>query len=119
MIIIASADSVDAVVDTVARTVCTLVRHNLGDGIAISYLFDGDENRPRTCQWRLIATSENELRKDVQKLLECLASLGVSYDAPRFFGTVCYLVDRGPWSPSPPNERTAPDQNHAGVDSGD
>ena len=104
----ASAGSTDTVVATVGRTTGTIVRHDLGSGIAISYLFDGDEDRPRTCQWRVIAASDVELQMAVQQLLASLAPRGVSHDTQRFSGSVCHITECGP-SKSNAAQTVAPD----------
>lgn len=97
MVITGSATSTHAVVATVGRISGAIIRHDLGNGTAVSYLFDGDEACRHTCQWRVKAGSEAELAATVKDLLASLTARGVAFDTPRFSGTECNFADCGPW----------------------
>jgi hypothetical protein len=92
-----NSPNADAVVATVARGPYGLTRHDLPDGVAISYVYDGNEDRRGTCQWRVVAPDAQSLRLAVAQLTASLDRVGVTYDTPHFVGTVCHFQDRGPW----------------------
>lgn len=101
-LIVRKASSIDAIVATVGEASSVLFRYDFEEGAAISYLFDGDEDRRFTCQWRIIAGSDDRLRELVDQLLESLRRHGVSTNAPRYSDLTCRIVDCGPWDPSRP-----------------
>jgi hypothetical protein len=78
-----------------------LTRHDLPGGVAISFVFDGDPDRPRTCQWRVAAAEESALRSAVSGLLAERARAGVEVERPRCSGGVCNFQDFGPWPDCP------------------
>lgn len=85
------------VVSDAATLPSGLTRHDLGDGIAVSFLYDGDEANPDTCQWRIIAPDRKRLGDVVERLVELLWARGVACRPARFNGQVCNFRDRGPW----------------------
>ncbi len=74
-----------------------LTRHDLGDGISVSFLYDGDEANPDTNQWRIVAPDRKQLREKVEGLVELLRARGVECKPAHFNGQVCKFRDRGPW----------------------
>lgn len=74
-----------------------LTRHDLGQGVAVSFLYNGDEEHPDTCQWRIVAQNEMQLRQVVQQLVESLTTIGVRCNPVQISGSVCHFRDEGPW----------------------
>lgn len=58
---------VDVIADAATRP-NELTRHDMGEGLAISFLYDGDEENPGTCQWRVVAQNEEQLRDVLGRL---------------------------------------------------
>jgi hypothetical protein len=86
------------VIADVGRTGHDLTRHDLPGSVAVSFLFDGDPYRPRSCQWRVATAEESMLRSAVSELLAELSRVGVDFDRPRYSEGVCHIQDLGPWS---------------------
>ncbi|MGC4003987.1 MAG: hypothetical protein QM811_13025 [Pirellulales bacterium] len=98
-----NSSNADEVVATVARGPYGLTRHDLPGGVAITYLYDGNEDRRGTCQWRILALDGEALRQAVVQLTAALDRVGVTYDAPRFREELSWFQDNGPW-PTPAAE---------------
>lgn len=77
-----------------------LTRHELGEGVAVSFLYNGDEENPDTCQWRIVAQNEEQLQQVVWQLVEILTAKGVRCKPAHFSGCVCHFRDEGPWGGS-------------------
>ena len=93
----AAVASIDELLANVGQIACQLVRFDVSEGVAISHLFDGDEQHPRTCQWRVIAPNRPMLQTTVEQLLVSLAARGVTTNEPCFSDISCCITDRGPW----------------------
>jgi hypothetical protein len=91
------SSSMDEVVAEVGRVSGILVRHDLGDAVTVSFIYDGNLDRPRTCQWRLAADTSEATRAALSRLLSALDRCGVTYETPRVVGTLCHFEDHGPW----------------------
>jgi hypothetical protein len=91
-----STDEVVAGVHDAPR--CAIVRYDFAPHKAVSFLFDGNLDRPNTCQWRIVAESEEVLAELVYQLIQSLASVGVRLDQPRISGIHCAFQDYGPWN---------------------
>lgn len=85
------------VVGNAATGPTELTRHDLAEGVAISFLYNGDEENPHTCQWRVVAQNGNQLRHVVSQLVEALRARGVRCKPAHFNGCVSYFRDEGPW----------------------
>ena len=81
---------VDVVADA-ATLPSELTRHDLGDGVAVSFVYNGDEKNADTCQWRVFAVDEKQLQQVVLQLVEVLAASGGPYKPPNFVGCVGYF----------------------------
>lgn len=89
--------SIDELLNTVGCFVCEIVRFDVSNEVAISYLFDGDERSPRTCQWRVTAPAGDQLEATVQQLLTALSKRGIRTTELSFSETICQFSDFGPW----------------------
>ncbi|MHC5537910.1 hypothetical protein ACYOEI_06730 [Singulisphaera rosea] len=97
MLIRRGTTSLAELVAYVGRTGHDLTRHDLPDGVAISFLFDGNSQRPRSCQWRVVADEELVLRSAVENLLAEFTRAGIAFDPPRIGNGICHFEDDGPW----------------------
>lgn len=86
----------DVVADAATRP-SELTRHEIGEGVAVSFLYDGDGENPDTCQWRVVAPNEKQLRQVVWQLVELLTARGVRCKPAHFNGGVSHFRDEGPW----------------------
>ena len=89
----------DVVADAATRP-SGLTRHDLGEGIVISFLYNGDEENPDTCQWRVVAQNGRQLRQVMWQLVETLIARGVRCKPAHFNGKVGHFRDQGPWGAS-------------------
>lgn len=85
------------VVEDAATGPTELTRHELGEGVAVSFLFDGDEENPHTCQWRIVGKNGKQVRHVVSQLVEVLRARGVACKPAHFNGCVSHFRDEGPW----------------------
>lgn len=74
-----------------------LTRNDLGEGVAISFLYNGDERNPHTCQWRVVAQNGKQRRQVVSQLVEVLTARGVRCKPAHINGCVSHFRDEGPW----------------------
>lgn len=87
----------DEFIGSVGKHVGQLVRVDISTEIAISYLYDGNTEKPRTCQWRVHASNETELKQAVKLLVDCLVAKGIKVPHLDISGKICWFQDEGIW----------------------
>lgn len=90
-------DLYEVVADAATRPI-GLTRHDIGEGVSVSFLYDGDEGNPDTCQWRIVAKSGKQLRNVVWQLVDILTERGVKCKPAHFNGCISHFRDNGPWT---------------------
>lgn len=90
------AESIDAVVASMAQIPNQIVGYDLGRGVTLCYLFEGNVEHRRICQWRVTADSDDRLTEAVAQLVVSLATRGIEVDPPRYANGVCLIHEHHP-----------------------